>query len=230
MADYNEQKRLLTVKLVYYGPALSGKTTNLMRLHDLLAPELKGEMMVMETQNDRTLYFDLLPLGARAPSGLELRFKLFTVPGQVAHDGTRKAVLSRADGVVFVADSQRSQSTNNGESFDNLAENARRVGLDFARLPLVVQFNKRDLPDILSEEEIASRWGAAPWPVLPASALSGAGVRETLAALLEAVWRPLDESFALSAQHGLDAAAFVAAATGESPWAASPKPSTAHSN
>ena len=228
MAEYNEQKRTLTVKLVYYGPALSGKTTNLLRLHDLLAPELKGEMMVMETKNDRTLFFDLLPLGAKAPSGLEVRFKLFTVPGQVAHDGTRKAVLSRADGVVFVAASQRAQSINNGESFDNLAENARRVGLDLDRLPLVVQFNKRDLPDILSEQEIADRWGAAPWPVRLASALQDTGVRETFATLLEAVWRPLDAEFALASQHGFDTAAFIDAATGESTWATRQKPSIAH--
>lgn len=228
MADYNEQKRTLTVKLVYYGPALSGKTTNLLRLHDLLAPELKGEIMVMETKNDRTLFFDLLPLGVKAPSGLEVRFKLFTVPGQVAHDGTRKAVLSRADGVVFVADSQRAQSINNGESFDNLAENAHRVGLDFEHLPLVVQFNKRDLPDILSEQEIAARWGATPWPVQLATALQGPGVRETFTTLLAAVWRPLEDEYALASHHGFDAAAFVAAATGEPQWATCPNPLTAH--
>lgn len=214
MADYDAAKRSLTVKLVYYGPALSGKTTNLMRLHDLLAPELKGDMMVMETKGDRTLFFDLLPLGIRAPSGLGVRFKLFTVPGQVAHDGTRKAVLSRADGVVFVADSRRSQSINNGESFDNLAGNAHRVGLDFRRLPLVVQFNKRDLADILSEAEIAARWGTASWPVTLAAALAGDGVRETLAALLAAVWQPLDAEHRLAAEHGLDAASFVRGVAG----------------
>src|SRR3569832_1320168 len=116
MADYDEEANRLTIKLVYYGPAMSGKTTNLMQLHDVLQPSLKGEMMTLETQGDRTLFFDLLPLGFRAPSGLLVKFKLFTVPGQVAHDGTRKAVLSRADGVVFVADSQRNQAVNNGVS------------------------------------------------------------------------------------------------------------------
>lgn len=226
MAEFEGAKRTLTVKLVFYGPALSGKTTNLMRLHDLVAPDRRGELMVLETRDDRTLFFDLLPLGLRAPSGLELRLKLFTVPGQVAHDGTRKAVLSRADGVVFVADSQRSQSINNGESFDNLAENARRVGLDFARLPLVVQFNKRDLPNVLGEDEINARWGAAPWPLTFASALSGGGVRETLATLLAAVWPELDRSHRLTAEHGLDAAHFIAAANGASSWAAPPIPST----
>src|SRR4030066_2366538 len=109
MAELDESGRKLTIKLVYYGPALSGKTTNLMRLHDLLNPTLTGEMMTLETQNDRTLFFDLLPLGLRAPSGWLVKFKLFTVPGQVAADATRKAVLSRADSGVVVAGLQRAQ-------------------------------------------------------------------------------------------------------------------------
>lgn len=212
MAEFNEARRTLTVKLVYYGPALSGKTTNLARLHDLARPQQKGELLVMETMGDRTLYFDLLPLGMRTPSGLDLRIKLYTVPGQVAHDGTRKAVLSRADGVVFVADSQRTQAINNGESFDNLAANALRVGLDFERLPLVVQFNKRDLADILTEEEVRARWGATPWPLVFAAALDGRGVRETYSALLKEVWPALDAEFAMAARHGLSAADFAAAA------------------
>lgn len=212
MAEYDEIAGKLTFKLVYYGPALSGKTTNLMRLHDLVAAELKGELMTLETQNDRTLFFDLLPLGFRAPSGLLVKFKLFTVPGQVAHDGTRKAVLSRADGVVFVADSQRSQSANNGESFQNLMDNLQRVGLDMERLPLVVQFNKRDLPNILSEQEVHERWGGAPWPVTFASAVAGAGVVETFDMLLRAVYRHAENDYALAARHQLSEQDFVAAA------------------
>ncbi len=209
MADYDEDANRLTIKLVYYGPAMSGKTTNLMQLHDQLRPDMKGELMTLETQGDRTLFFDLLPLGFRAPSGLLVKFKLFTVPGQVAHDGTRKAVLSRADGVVFVADSQRNQVLNNAESFENLAENAARVGLDFDAMPLVVQFNKRDLPDILSEEEIAERWQGAQWPLVFASALSGEGVSETFSQLLEPVYRHMDETYLLNIDHGLDAASFI---------------------
>lgn len=214
MADYDEDARRLTVKLVYYGPAQSGKTTNLMRLHDLVQPELKGEMMTLETHNDRTLFFDLLPLGVTAPSGLLVKFKLYTVPGQVQHDSTRKAVLSRADGVVFVADSQRTQSINNGAAFDNLAENAARVGLDFERLPLAVQFNKRDLPDILSEAEILERWQEAPWPILFSTALTGVGVVETFRTLLDPVYDALDARFGLYAEHGLTRAAFSAVAAG----------------
>lgn len=209
MADYDEDANRLTIKLVYYGPAMSGKTTNLMQLHDQLQPDMKGELMTLETQGDRTLFFDLLPLGFRTPSGLLVKFKLFTVPGQVAHDGTRKAVLSRADGVVFVADSQRNQVLNNAESFENLAENAARVGLDFDAMPLVVQFNKRDLTDILSEEEITERWQDAQWPLVFASALSGEGVSETFGQLLEPVYRHMDETYALNINHGLDAASFI---------------------
>ncbi|PZP64734.1 MAG: GTPase [Azospira oryzae] len=216
MAELDEEKGLLTFKLVYYGPALYGKTTNLMRLHDFLQPAQRGEILTLETRGDRTLFFDLLPVGFRAPSGLLIRFKLFTVPGQVAHDGTRKAVLSRADGVVFVADSQRCQGFNNAESFHNLAENAARVGLEFERLPLVVQFNKRDLPDIESEQEIRARWGQARWPLCFACALSGEGVRETFAALLEALYDAKEAAYGLATRHGLDRRGFLSGVLGES--------------
>jgi mutual gliding-motility protein MglA len=214
VADHDPQGGKLSVKLVYYGPALSGKTTNLVSLHDTLASSMKGEMMVLETQNDRTLFFDLLPLGLIAPSGLTIKVKLFTVPGQVAHDGTRKAVLSRADGVVFVADSRRSQSINNGESFQNLADNAVRVGLDFETLPLVVQYNKRDLPDILSEEEIRERWQTAAWPLTFAAALQGRGVQETFRLLLDQCYAPLNRVYELAAAHRLSKEAFIAGLIG----------------
>ncbi len=208
MAELDTVRRSLTLKIVYYGPALSGKTTNLTRLHDLLSPQLKGDMMTLDTRNDRTLFFDLVPMGFRAPSGLLLKFKVFTVPGQVAHDATRKAVLSRSDGVVFVADSQRNQSMNNGESFDNLAHNAQQVGLDFDRLPLVVQYNKRDLPDVLSEGEVLDRWRSAPWPVFFANALAGPGVRETYLALLDRLYASIDAQFSLASEHGVDVRTF----------------------
>lgn len=207
MPDFENDR--LTFKLVYYGPAQSGKTTNLMCLHDIAMPAMKGEIMTLETQGDRTLFFDLLPLGFRAPSGLLIRLRLFTVPGQTAHDGTRKAVLSRADGVVFVADSQLTQESNNAESFQNLADNAARSGLDFQHLPLVVQFNKRDLPAILAEDAIHARWAGAPWPLVFASALTGAGVRETFEALLRGVYRRHAAELDLAGRHGLDEQAFV---------------------
>lgn len=216
MAEFSEIRQTLTVKLVYYGPALSGKTTNLARLHDLVGPQRKGDLLVMETMGDRTLYFDLLPLGLRAPSGLEVRLKLFTVPGQVAHDGTRKAVLSRADGVVFVADADRAQETNNGESFQSMTDNCRRVGLDFERLPLVVQFNKCDLPSAVPAAEIRERWSSAPWPQHFAVALVGDGVEATFESLLRELYRHQAAVLELAAAHGLDEAAFVAGALGRS--------------
>ena len=218
MAELDERAQRATIKLVYYGPALSGKTSNLTRLHDLLSGAMVGamvgDMMLLETEGDRTLFFDLLPLGFRAPSGLLVKFQLFTVPGQVAHNGTRKAVLSRADGAVFVADSQRNQALNNAASFSNLVANAATVGIAVEGFPLVVQYNKRDMGDILTEQEIAERWDAAPWPVVLASALQGAGVLETFSALLRPVYRKLDLQLGLFAGHGLSEDAFVAAAGG----------------
>ena len=214
MAELDEKAGRLTVKLVYYGPALSGKTSNLTRLHDLLAAEMVGDMMMLETEGDRTLFFDLLPLGFTAPSGLVIKFKVFTVPGQVAHNGTRKAVLSRADGAVFVADSQTNQAANNAASFDNLLANAGTVGIDVGRFPLVVQYNKRDLPDIVAEEEILARWSQAPWPVVMASALQGHGVKETFGRLLAQVYDRLDHEHGLASTHGLTRDAFVQAGGG----------------
>lgn len=214
MPDYDAAVGKLGFKLVYYGPAQGGKTTNLTVLHDLLQPQARGDMTQLETQGDRTLFFDLLPLGFKAPSGLAVRLRLFTVPGQVSHDGTRKAVLSRADGIAFVADSQRTQETNNAESFDNLVGNCARLGIDLERTPLVVQFNKRDLANVLTEAEIMSRWEAAPWPVFFAAALRGEGVLETFRALLGAVYRRYDAEHGLSAHHGLTEAMFVAGLAG----------------
>ena len=214
MANYDEDNNKLTLKLVYYGPALSGKTINLMKLHDILSPELKGEMMVLETKNDRTLFFDMLPLGITAPSGLLIKFKLYTVPGQVAHDSTRKAVLSRADGIVFVADSQRTQNTNNTQSFENLADNTARVGIDFDTVPMVVQFNKRDLPEIESEEDVLKRWSKMPWPVVFSTATTGHGVEETFRALLSDVYDYTNEHYNLGDDHQLTKAAFISGVTG----------------
>jgi len=215
MSQFEQDDSRLVIKLVYYGPALSGKTTNLICLHDRLQPELTGELMTMETKDDRTLFFDLLPLGFKTASGLLVKLKLFTVPGQVQHDSTRKAVLSRADGVVFVADSQADQAINNGEAFQNLAENAARVGLDFQTLPMVVQFNKRDLTHILPREAIRSRWGQAPWPLVFAIALTGHGVLTTFRELLVQVYARLDEQHRLTKDHALDCGRFVTAIMGD---------------
>lgn len=197
MAEINDKEKKLVVKLVYYGPALSGKTTNLMQLHDILHPVGLGEMMSFDTKGDRTLFFDLLPMLTTADSGFKIKLKLFTVPGQVAHDATRKAVLSRADGVVFVADSQKNQAMSNFESFENLEKNAGRVGLDFESMPLVIQFNKQDLPEILTEQEILDRWRPTGLPITFSSALHGKGVKETFENLLSETYRHLDGKFGL---------------------------------
>lgn len=208
MAELVCEDKKLIVKLVYYGPALSGKTTNLMRLHDIIAPRQCGDLMSFETKGDRTLFFDLLPLTTRTVSGFRIKFKLFTVPGQVAHDATRKAVLSRADGVVFVADSQKSQAMSNFESFDNLEQNAHRVGLDFERLPLVIQYNKRDLNHIVSEKEVLDRWTSVGMPVTFSSALNGSGVAQTLHQLLIETYRHLEQLYDLKKEYQIDEAHF----------------------
>jgi mutual gliding-motility protein MglA len=209
MAEFDPHNKRLIIKLVYYGPALSGKTTNLMRLHDILNPRNCGEFMSFETKGDRTLFFDFLPLMIRSDKGLRVKIKLYTVPGQVAHDATRKAVLSRADGVIFVADSQTSQAVSNFESFDNLEKNAHRVGLDFEHLPLVVQFNKRDLKEIVGEQELCDRWQPTGLPLVFGSALHGRGVRRTFIAALESVFESLDQRYHLGDDHGLALAQFL---------------------
>jgi len=210
MADYLPRERKLSLKVVYYGPALSGKTTNLMQLHTLLRPQRKGELMVLETRDDRTLFFDVLPIGLRSAGGLDLRLKLYTVPGQVQHDSTRKAVLSRADGVIFVADSQLAQQDNNANAFDNLAGNLQKLGMDIEGLPLVVQFNKRDVSDVVSEAALQERWAQTPWwPLCLASALSGQGVVESFRLLLQRLYPVLDAEFQLATQEGISAEDFV---------------------
>lgn len=209
MAELNKDTKKLIVKIVYYGPALSGKTTNLIHLHDVIHPGSRSEMMSLETKGDRTLFFDLLPLGIKTASRFTVVFKVFTVPGQVAHDATRKSVLSRADGVVFVADSAVNQAMNNMESFENLEKNVRRLGMDFETLPLVVQFNKRDLRDIESEESIKALWEPTGIPVFFASALHGRGVAETFIEILKRSYGFLDSYYHLEREYGITATDFL---------------------
>jgi len=209
MAEFDPKTKKLVAKLVYYGPALSGKTTNLMRLHDMLNPQNCGDFMAFETKGDRTLFFDFLPLLIKGADGLRAKIKLYTVPGQVAHDATRKAVLSRADGVVFIADSQVHQAMSNFESFENLEKNAGRVGLDFESLPLVIQFNKRDLNEIVSEQEVRNRWEPTGLPLVFGSALHGRGVHQTFVLGLKAVYHSLDRRFELAGRYGLTEEMFL---------------------
>lgn len=210
MIEFDEQNKRLVLKLVYYGPALSGKTTNLLCLHDRLLHEGRGELMMLDTTDDRTIYFDLLPFFYVAPSGFKIKLKVYTVPGQVRHDATRKAVLQRADGVVFVADSQAAQMNSNFESFDNLEKNIALVGLSFDRVPLVIQFNKRDLKGIIPEDELRETWGPTGLPVIMASALQGWGVVETFRDVVERTFDAADLRLGLQSRFGVDRGDFVA--------------------
>ncbi len=213
MIEYDELDRRMVLKLVYYGPALSGKTTNLLKLHDLLSTEGRGELMVLDTKDDRTIFFDLLPFFLIAPSGLKIKLKVYTVPGQVKHDATRKAVLQRCDGVAFIADSQTVEESNNSSSFENLETNLSIVGLDIDTIPVVVQFNKRDLPGIIQESDIRRIWEPTGIPIFMASALNGPGVVETYRALLEKTYDHVDSRYFLGKEHGLGKEEFIAKLT-----------------
>lgn len=215
MIEFDEKEKRMVLKLVYYGPALSGKTTNLLKLHDMLRREGRGDLMLLDTKDDRTIFFDLLPFFLTAPSGLKIKVKTYTVPGQVIHDSTRKAVLQRADGVAFVADSRISEEETNSESFYNLENNVALVGLAIEKLPLVIQFNKRDLDEITPEEEIMNIWGPTGIPVYMASAISGEGVAETFEKLASMTYDSIDSRYSLDKRHGLSKADFVCRLVGE---------------
>jgi signal recognition particle receptor subunit beta len=197
--------REVTIKLVYYGPALSGKTTNLVSLHGLAGAQARGRLMTLETQDDRTLFFDLLPLTFRAKDGdVSLRIKLFTVPGQPIHGATRRLVLQGADGVALVADSQISETQHNAEAFYDLRKNLKDNGIKLDKMPLVIQFNKRDLPDIRSEQELSELATRGEEPVYLAVATRGLGVVETLIGLLHLTWQTLDRTHQLSQKLSID--------------------------
>jgi len=196
--------RELTVKLVYYGPALSGKTTDLQAIHRLMAPEGRGRLMTLETRDDRTLFFDLLPLSFSTASGLTVRIKLFTVPGQVIHNSTRKLVLQGADGVAFIADSQVQEIRANQASFKDLRRNLKENGIDPGKMPLVIQYNKRDLPNIRSEEDIKRMAAMGKEPTFLATATHGTGVADTFLGLVAATWERLEGEHHLKERFGLD--------------------------
>jgi hypothetical protein len=203
--------REVTIKLVYYGPALSGKTTNLVSLHNLAGPDARGRLMTLETQDDRTLFFDLLPLTFRAKDGdVSLRIKLFTVPGQPIHAATRRLVLQGADGVALIADSRVSETQNNAEAFYDLRKNLKTNGIELGRMPLVIQFNKRDLADIRSEAELAELAARGEEPVFLAVATKGVGVVETFLGLLHLTWLTLEATHQLSQKLSMDGEGLLA--------------------
>lgn len=201
--------RELTIKLVYYGPALSGKTTNLQALHAASDKETSGRLMTLETRDDRTLFFDLLPLAFHGGGELSVRVKVFTVPGQVIHASTRRLVVQGADGVAFVADSRVDETQRNAESFMDLKENLRVSGMSLKEMPLVIQFNKRDLEGVRSDEEIAQLASQGREPVYLATATRGAGVVETFVGLLHLTWSALDAEHDFRRKFGFDSPAFL---------------------
>ncbi len=207
MVQINMAAREITVKVVYYGPALSGKTTNLQQLHAMIEPVARGKMVTVDTADDRTLYFDFLPIEFGTAGGFSVKIKAFTVPGQVMHKSTRKVVLAGVDAVVFVADSQRASASANAYSWRDMEANLRSNGIDFASLPKVVQFNKRDLPDIKPLHEIRAAWSDV--PTFPAVAIRGEGVLETLRELLRLLYRHLDAKHRLAEKFGISEEKFL---------------------
>ncbi|HEX6749663.1 MAG TPA: GTPase domain-containing protein [Longimicrobium sp.] len=195
MSLVNYSTREITSKIVYYGPGRSGKTTNLQYIYGQVPEDRRGRMVSLATETDRTLFFDFLPLDLGTISGFQTRFQLYTVPGQVYYDATRKLVLQGADGVVFVADSQRAQAEENIESFRNLQVNLLEQGVDPRQIPIVLQYNKRDLPDVMSVEEMDDLLNYRDLPRYEARALAGAGVFDTLRGISEQVLRRLSQRF-----------------------------------
>ena len=203
------EKKEIQLKLVYYGPALSGKTTNLIYIHRHAAPSSKGHLMTLETKDDRTLFFDLLPMHFETEFGLTITVKLFTVPGQVIHNATRRLVLQGADAVAFIADSQVSETDANRDSFLDLKENLQENGLDIKGMPLVIQFNKRDLPNIRPSHEIKQMAQKGREPVYEAVATTGEGVLETLLGLVELTWERLNAWHNLEDKFQVDGASLL---------------------
>lgn len=190
----NYAARELTCKIVYYGPGRSGKTTNLHYVYDRVPGERRGSMVSLATQNERTLFFDFLPLELGTISGFTTRLQLYTVPGQIYYRATRKLVLQGADGIVFVADSQRRQLDENTQSLRDLHEVLAEQGVDARSTPLVMQYNKQNLPRdlIMTPRELDDALNFRAVPSYPADALSGVGVFETLRTVSELVLRKLN--------------------------------------
>jgi mutual gliding-motility protein MglA len=207
MVQINMAAREITVKVVYYGPALSGKTTNLLKLHEMMRSGSRTKMVTLDTTGDRTLYFDFLPIEFGTSNGFAVKVKLFTVPGQVMHKSTRKVVLSGADAVAFIADSQRSSASANAYSWRDMEANLKSNGIDFDEIPKVVQFNKRDLPDVKPLQEIKDAWGDS--ATFPAVAIRGDGVKETFRELLRQLYRSMDERHGFGEKFGVSEEDFV---------------------
>ena len=187
MVSINYSAREVCCKIVYYGPGLSGKTTNLQYIHSKVPQDTRGKLISLATEADRTLYFDFLPINIGTINGFQAKFQLYTVPGQVYYNATRKLVLRGVDGLVFVADSQKDKMDENLESLANLEDNLREYGYNIAELPFLLQYNKRDLPGVMTLEELNARLNPRQVPVFEASATLGNGVFDTLKMIIKLV-------------------------------------------
>ena len=187
MSFINYSQKEINCKIVYYGPGLCGKTTNLQYIYNKTSPETKGKLISLSTETDRTLFFDFLPLALGEIRGFRTRFHLYTVPGQVFYDASRKLILEGVDGVVFVADSQLERMEANQESLENLSVNLAEQGYDFNKVPTVIQYNKRDLPNAISIEEMRKSLNRRGIPEYQAVAPTGVGVFDTLKSVAKLV-------------------------------------------
>jgi len=202
MVQINFALKEVNCKLVYYGPGLSGKTTNLEVVHSKAPANNVGELTSIATEGDRTLFFDFLPLNLGPVAGMTTKFQIYTVPGQVYYNSTRKLVLQGADGIVFVADSRRGKMDENLESYSNLEENLREYGMDISTIPLVLQYNKRDLPDVYGVSELEEKLNKHKAPYFEAVAVTGEGVFPTLKKLSQMVLESLNRQQASMAVKG----------------------------
>jgi signal recognition particle receptor subunit beta len=229
MVQINLALREVSCKIVYYGPGRSGKTTNLEMVHAKAPKDSVGELVSISTETDRTLFFDFLPLNLGSVAGMTTKFALYTVPGQVYYNRTRKLVLQGADGVVFVADSSAKMMDENIESLDNLVENLEENGLDIETLPLVLQWNKRDLADAMPPDEMnakLNRWNA---PTCEAIAIKGEGVFPALKLVAAQVIKKLNQEYGQGQMGGAPAAPRPAAAAPKAAAPAQPRPAAAAS-
>jgi signal recognition particle receptor subunit beta len=211
MVQFDHSRREIILRVVFYGPGLSGKTTNLQMIHRLLDPQSRGRLMSLDTADDRTLFFDLLPVFFHSKGGFKVKIKLYTVPGQIMHQATRRIVMTGADGVVFIADSQRSEAKANTDAWKSMFENLKENGLDTETVPIVIQFNKRDLPNTRTEEELEQIRHNSKEPVFSAVAIRGEGVLETLFALLQLMFRNLNRQYEFESKFGLSESEFLRA-------------------
>jgi signal recognition particle receptor subunit beta len=187
MSFVNRMTKEINCKIVYYGPGLCGKTANLQWIFQTTKPESRGKMISLETETERTLFFDFLPLELGQINGYKVRFHLYTVPGQVFYDASRRLILKGADGVIYVADSQTSRMEANVESLENLEQNLQSYKVSLAEIPYVVQYNKRDLPELTSVDELRAALNPHGVPDYQAKAKSGEGVFDTLKGLAKLV-------------------------------------------